>query len=189
MSWVPIVGSGFGNIIGGMFSDYIVTTIGIKGRVLVPGIGNILAIPFVLLALTQDFPMCFVYLCISGFVGECYLSQSFALLSEISCKKSLISSVAIFMFLVTMIAGNMPLLIPYLVAVINDNTNNTDNYIYFYASPPYSSNNSNVGDVLYKVISKSDSLLKSLEIVFSCCYIISSVLYFICYFYLQKKET
>jgi hypothetical protein len=87
MSWVPLVGSGLGSLLGGFLSDHLVATrrhSASQGlcdehsgdnnddhsavRMLVAGVGTLLAVPLVLLALLLDFPYCFLVMVGSGMV-------------------------------------------------------------------------------------------------------------------------
>ncbi len=92
MSWVPLLGSGFGSVLGGILTDKLVrfaagrsrsyessvrsvgdlTPInerGLEMRALLAGISCILSAPFVILAIFGEFPDCFTYLVASGLVS------------------------------------------------------------------------------------------------------------------------
>jgi hypothetical protein len=112
MSWVPLAGSAVGNVLGGILSDKLFPYFGSGGRCLVCGIGNIISVFFVMEALLSEFPNCFLFMIASGLFGECYLGQSIALLSDATSPRVIVTSVSIFMFIITVLAGNAPLLIP-----------------------------------------------------------------------------
>lgn len=123
MSWVPLLGSALGSLVGGFVSDYLVRTRGclpsetpisstgssersshrksllavsehhtdressdssfhpsqkqtgnnISMRMLVAGVGNLLALPVILYSLVADFPTCFLLMLVSGLVSETHL--------------------------------------------------------------------------------------------------------------------
>eukprot|EP01034_Spumella_vulgaris_P025557 gene25559-32028_t len=141
MSWVPLVGSGLGSLLGGFLSDHVVASRASKAsrhnsgsssnrgsraesigssavRMLVAGFGTLIAVPLVVLALLLEFPYCFLVMVASGMVGEAYLSQALAIVtSERSIPSRLVTqSVAVFMLFVTLIGGNVPLLVPVLLS-------------------------------------------------------------------------
>jgi hypothetical protein len=70
MSWVPLVGSGVGSMLGGHFSDVLVRSKhwGLTGRPFVAATSSLVAIPFVALALLAGYPDCFLYFIPSGLV-------------------------------------------------------------------------------------------------------------------------
>jgi hypothetical protein len=87
MSWVPLVGSGIGSILGGIISDKAAKWIanksrlqgsatvslpvgenGVEIRALLCGLSCFFATPFVIVALLADYPNCFNYLIFSGLV-------------------------------------------------------------------------------------------------------------------------
>lgn len=68
MSWIPLVGSGVGNLLGGYVTDLLSVKLPLVSRPLVAGAGTLLAIPFVYLALSAGYPGCFLYMIASGWV-------------------------------------------------------------------------------------------------------------------------
>lgn len=69
MSWVPLVGSGIGSLLGGYLSDRACSLLGSRaGRPLVAGVSSMGAVPFVVLALYAGNPACFLYFIPSGLV-------------------------------------------------------------------------------------------------------------------------
>ena len=94
MSWVPLVGSGFGSILGGMLSDYCVRNINlvsssvassnsslgrgggsIENRAFLAAVSCLLSGPLIMLAIRADFPDCFIYMIFSGLLGEMYIGK------------------------------------------------------------------------------------------------------------------
>lgn len=124
-------------------------------RMLLSGIGGFLALPLVISALLLDKPWCFIIMIGSGLVsinnlfeevnllffcwtkvGELYLGQSLAIIAGPTAVPATLvtQSVALFMFIVTIIGGNMPLLIPSVASVLQF----SDATITFTASVAYS---------------------------------------------------
>lgn len=85
-------------------------------RFLVCSLGNLLALPFVCGAVLLDYPYCFLVQICSGLLAEMYLGQTLVIVSDTALTgvpKSLCApAVALFMLLVTLLGGNIPLLLP-----------------------------------------------------------------------------
>jgi MFS family permease len=187
MAWVPIIGSGLGSIIGGILSDKLVVVWGNRARSWVCASGCFLAAPFVYLSLNANFPLCFIYLAVSGLFGEAYLSQSLALLVDYTPKQLTVSSIALFSFFFTLLGGNAPSLVPALIRIFSDKTHNdVGNNFKFYAAPQIGSleteltNNLKFYDVMS--FSQSSSLQNSLIFSLLSLYICSGLLYIFCSF-------
>eukprot|EP01035_Chromulina_nebulosa_P018884 gene18884-24676_t len=119
MSWVPICGSAL-------------------GRLMIAGIGTLIAAPLVSISFYLPFPSCFLILVASGLVGEVYLSQTLAILSDLSPADSIVTSIALFMFFITLIGGNTPVLVPLVHNSIQSSI--ADVNITFTASSIYTTN-------------------------------------------------
>jgi len=199
MAWVPIAGSAVGNIIGGLVCDKIAVSWGSHIRALFAGIGCILSLPLVVMAINSEYPSCFYFMIFSGLVGESYMGQAIALFIESSPEKVVVSSVALFLFFANTIGGGAPLLVPALIGYKNRYTAPT--HVSFYAS---SSQQGNVNDVFwgnaknstsleyfYVVLSSGGglSLKWSLVTSFGMLYGLSGILYILCfYLYSYKKD-
>jgi hypothetical protein len=214
MSWIPLVGSGLGSMVGGHLSDLLSRqrndglSFGRAGRPIVAGVSALVSTPFVVLALYASYPGCFLYFIPSGFVslrprpryssssllfvllfislpcslslsrqtGEMYIGASLALLSDVTPTDLIVPSVALFMFIITLIGGNAPLLVP-LVLSLRPITHHTFS---FQAAPPAGSPLSE-SSILYSVTRRSgDDLQAALVILFVILYLLSSLLYFLC---------
>lgn len=85
-------------------------------RFLVCSLGNLSALPFVCGAILLDYPYCFLVQIFSGLLAEMYLGQTLVVVSDTTLtgvpQALCTPSVALFMLLVTLIGGNMPLLLP-----------------------------------------------------------------------------
>lgn len=189
ISWVPLAGSAVGNVVGGLLSDRVSRWWGCSGRVLVPAVGNLLAMPFVVLAFLVDFPVCFFCMVGSGFLAESYLGQSLALLTDLTDPQYLVSSVALFMFFITIIAGNMPLVVPAVQDVIAASLGPVT--VTVTAMQPWSSDSTaeSATTQSYDVQlphGGARSLQLTLVYVLACVYTISFVLYMACYYCLRR---
>lgn len=129
MSWVPIVGSALGSMLGGVLSDHLVRKYdngdaagmqALSMRALISGISNLLALPLIAYSFFLGFPGCFLIYIASGMMGEVYLSQALALVTDQRVIPSglLTPSVALFMLIITIIGGNSPLLVPGLLSAV-----------------------------------------------------------------------
>lgn len=121
-----------------------------------------------------------------------YLGASLALLSDVTPSNLIVPSVALFMFIVTLIGGNAPLLVP-LILSISPITHYT---FHFSAAPPYnptsittSNSNSWLGSELINYSIKRRSgydLQTTLVILFTILYLLSTLVYYICAYLLWK---
>lgn len=113
VSWMPIVGSGVGSVLGGFLSDTYAKRYGLKFRPFLIGVGNILASPFIYLAFNTTHPYCFLVQVLSGFLGEMYFGQSIAILVIVLGPTDLVlCSVAVYLLLTSTIAGSIVLIVP-----------------------------------------------------------------------------
>ena len=85
-------------------------------RLLVCAVGNLCAVPFVALALIAPYPACFLVQVPAGFLGESYLGQALAVVSDSRLTGVPVeltsAAVALFMLIVICIGGNLTLLVP-----------------------------------------------------------------------------
>jgi hypothetical protein len=99
MSWVPLVGSGLGSILGGLVSDYVVRFTlslraggcmhlpmvrriahsggfmrsSIENRALLAALSCLVSGPLIMLSIRSGSPNCFVFMVFSGLLGEMYI--------------------------------------------------------------------------------------------------------------------
>lgn len=109
MSWVPLAGSAAGNVLGGIVADRLGGTS--STRLFLAGAGTLLALPLALAAFLPS-PLCFLDMTGSGLVGEAYLPPALAALTERAAPGGRLTSLALFVFVITFIGGNAPLLVP-----------------------------------------------------------------------------
>jgi hypothetical protein len=193
MGWVPLAGSAIGNVLGGVISDKLFPYLGSSGRCLVCGVGNIISIFFVVQALLSQFPDCFLFMVASGLFGECYLGQSIALLSDATSPRIIVTSVSLFMFVITLMAGNAPLLVPAVRAMFASKFDYVA--VYFDAASEYPGYIPHGFEDTQSVTYPNDnhfsvqlsgggsrSLQWSLIVIFVSLYISSGILYILCFF-------
>jgi MFS family permease len=136
MGWIPLVAGSSGAILGGYVSDQIVRKQGPIGRVTVLCGSNFIAAPFLVGALMLDFPWCFFSLIPAYVFGEMWIGVTIALLVDLTPKGMVATSVAIALFVVTLIGGNLVIGVPEIreaYAGVNTELN-------FVAALPYGAN-------------------------------------------------
>jgi hypothetical protein len=123
-------------------------------------------------------------------VGEAYLSQALAVVtSERSVPARLVTqSVAVFMLVITLIGGNLPLLVPVLLSRVGFDAPAT---VHFQAAPMYSSAAGVVlsADTVAFSVENSDArqLQFSMMYLLGITYGLSGLLYIACYFMMKRK--
>lgn len=120
MSWIPIVGGTFSVTIGGLLSDLIVKKLGLYSRVLVIMISLSLAAPFA--AGTLFFMPPGAYLCqIPTYIfGEMWIGITIAVIVELIPADIRTTGIAVYLFIITNIGGNMQLLVPPIKSYFKD---------------------------------------------------------------------
>ncbi|ELU06601.1 hypothetical protein CAPTEDRAFT_220111 [Capitella teleta] len=112
MSWVPLVGGSISVVLGGFISDRIVKRVGPYARLLVLIGSQLAAAPFVAGALYLKPPAAYAILIPGYIIGEMWVSVCLAVAVELVPSTLTTSAVAIYLFIITNIGGNMPLLVP-----------------------------------------------------------------------------
>ncbi|RYH05343.1 hypothetical protein EON65_44985 [archaeon] len=192
MSWIPILGGALGNTLGGVLSDRWVKAAessnfmtGLSVRPLVCCLSNLIALPLIAVSFFLPSPACFLIYIGSGAVGEVYLSQSLALITDAQIAPGHLTppSVALFMMVVTLIGGNAPLFIPTLLPLVGFNQDVTLT-ISAKGSDPNES-----GDVQYNVDNTDSKQLQySLLYSLSACYGGAAVLYLLAFWMMRKDK-
>lgn len=112
MSWIPLVGGSLGVVLGGFISDKVVKKVGPYARLLVLVISQLLATPFVALALYL-YPPTAYYMLIPGYIiGEMWVGICLAIVVELVPTPLRTVAVAVYLFIISNIGGNLPLLVP-----------------------------------------------------------------------------
>nr|XP_015222496.1 PREDICTED: D-galactonate transporter-like isoform X1 [Lepisosteus oculatus]XP_015222497.1 PREDICTED: D-galactonate transporter-like isoform X1 [Lepisosteus oculatus] len=119
LSWIPLVGGSFGVVFGGFISDRVVRKRGLTARIWVLVVSQILAAPFLIGVLILPPPYCFLLLIPANIIGEMWVGVALAILVELVPSAVRTSSVAFYLFIITNIGGNAPLLVPLLAKLYN----------------------------------------------------------------------
>ena len=112
MSWIPIVGGTFSVTIGGFLSDRIVKKLGLYSRIIVIIVSLACAAPFA--AGTLYFMPPGAYLCqIPTYIfGEMWIGITIAVIIELIPADIRTTGIAVYLFIITNIGGNIQLLVP-----------------------------------------------------------------------------
>ncbi|RXM94623.1 Protein spinster-like 1 [Acipenser ruthenus] len=117
LSWIPLVGGSFGVLFGGFISDRVVKKRGLPARVWVLVISQIVAAPFLVGVLWLSPPYAFLLLIPANIIGEMWVGVTLAIVVELVPPVIRTSAVAFYLFIITNIGGNMPLLVPPLTSL------------------------------------------------------------------------
>lgn len=180
ISWVPLVGSGVGGIMGGYFSDVAYRMFakmgqgGTHARLYVAAISSLLATPFVVLSLFLEFPWCFLVFLPSGWVGEMYIGLSLAAVVDLVPQRMTTMSVALYMCVITFVGGSATLLVPLLKGWYDE-----DHTFTFRAAPRAGSAHTEESTVMTFHVERSggQGLQYSLLTLFTTFYVLSALLY------------
>ncbi|KAL3872099.1 hypothetical protein ACJMK2_040053 [Sinanodonta woodiana] len=112
MSWIPIVGGSLGVLFGGFISDRVVKSRGVYARVAVIIASLVLAAPFAAGTLYFNPPYAYICQIPSYLFGEMWISITLALVIELVPSHIRTSTIAAYLFIISNIGGNMPLLVP-----------------------------------------------------------------------------
>ncbi|XP_005094596.1 protein spinster homolog 1 isoform X2 [Aplysia californica] len=112
MSWIPLVSGSLGVLWGGFISDRIVKRRGLYARVIVLVASQFLAAPFAAGALFLDVPWAFFSLIPANIIGEMWVGVTLAVGVELVPSEIRTSAVALYLFIISNIGGNVPLLVP-----------------------------------------------------------------------------
>jgi len=112
--WVAvdsIVGGSFGVFAGGYLSDYLVRKLGLHTRLWVLALSQVLAAPLAAGVLSVEPPYCFVFLLVYYFFAETWFAVLFTVMVEVVPTDVRSIVIAIFLFLMNNIGGQIPLII------------------------------------------------------------------------------
>ncbi|RUS76157.1 hypothetical protein EGW08_016069 [Elysia chlorotica] len=112
MSWIPLVGGSLGVLFGGFISDRIVKRRGLYARIFVLVASQFVAAPFAAGALFLDVPWSFISLIPANIIGEMWVGVTLAVGVELVPAQVRTSAVAVYLFIISNIGGNVPLLVP-----------------------------------------------------------------------------
>lgn len=134
--WLFGVTIGIGSIgvvVGGIVSDKIVAKMGIKSRVAVLAISQLIATPFAFGSVYFEPVWAMITLGISYFFAEMWFGIVFAILVEIVPVQVRSTTVGIFLFVMNNIGGNLPILVDPVAKVIGYRSSISIFYAGFYA--------------------------------------------------------
>lgn len=112
--WLFVVTIGIGSIgvvVGGVVSDKIVAKMGIRSRVAVLAISQLIATPFAFGSVYFEPLWAMITLGISYFFAEMWFGIVFAILVEIVPMEMRSTTVGVFLFVMNNIGGNLPILV------------------------------------------------------------------------------
>jgi hypothetical protein len=174
---------------------------------LITGISNLIALPLVAYSFYLNFPGCFLIYLATGIFGEIYYVQSLAVITDplgiFYCFSFLIcihdtilivvppelvtQSVAFFVFIVTLIGGNFPLLIPLFESMVGFNAKVQ---VEFLAASEYRSGNPMIEEKQFSILNyNANKIQYSLMYVLILSYGLSGLLYIFSYFQLKGNKT
>uniref|UniRef100_UPI00398E9CB3 MFS-type efflux pump MSMEG_3705-like n=1 Tax=Pristiophorus japonicus TaxID=55135 RepID=UPI00398E9CB3 len=111
LSWIPLVGGCLGAVAGGYISDLLVKRSGLYARVWVLVISQVVAAPFVAGALWLNPPYCFLTLIPANIFGEMGIGVTLTIIVELVSADVRTPAVAIYIFIISNVGGNAPLLV------------------------------------------------------------------------------
>ncbi|KAH3800834.1 protein spinster homolog 1-like isoform X2 [Dreissena polymorpha] len=112
MGWIPIVGGSLGVAVGGFISDRVVKGRGIYARVAVVIASLLIAAPFAAGTLFLSPPYAYICQIPTYLFGEMWIGITLAVVVELIPSNIRTSAVAVYLFIISNIGGNMPLLVP-----------------------------------------------------------------------------
>ncbi|PVD22103.1 hypothetical protein C0Q70_17907 [Pomacea canaliculata] len=121
MSWVPLVGGSLGVILGGKISDVWVNKLGPISRVLVLTASQLVAAPFAAATLLFKAPVSFSMQIPTYIIGEMWVGVALAVLVELVGSKFKTTAIAVYLFVITNIGGCVPLLVPPIQQLFENN--------------------------------------------------------------------
>ncbi|PFX18488.1 uncharacterized protein LOC111339466 [Stylophora pistillata] len=112
MSWIPLVGGSLGVVLGGFISDRLIKNRGFYARVWVLLFSQIIAAPFAAGALFLPPPWAFISLIPSNVIGEMWVGVTLTVVVELVPNSIRSPAIAGYLFIISIIGGNVPLLVP-----------------------------------------------------------------------------
>ncbi|XP_051893078.1 probable galactarate/D-glucarate transporter GarP isoform X2 [Pristis pectinata] len=111
LSWIPLVGGCIGAVTGGFIADQLVKRRGLYARVWVLVFSQVAAAPFVAGALWLKPPYAFLSLIPANIIGEMGIGVALTIVVELVSPTVRTPVVAIYIFIISNIGGNAPLLV------------------------------------------------------------------------------
>ncbi|XP_053380034.1 uncharacterized protein LOC123546771 [Mercenaria mercenaria] len=159
MGWIPIVGGSLSVAVGGFISDMVVKGRGIYARVAVIVASLLLAAPFAAGTLFFSPPWAYICQIPTYLFGEMWIGITLAIVVELIPSSVRTSAVAVYLFIISNIGGNMPLLVPPIQNAFEDDG-----------------------------LTKSQSLRGALYILYPGLYVLGAVLFIPAMFLLKRDQ-
>ncbi|KAK3087414.1 hypothetical protein FSP39_005573, partial [Pinctada imbricata] len=112
LSWIPLVGGSFSVLLGGFISDRLVKRLGMYSRVIVIVASLVIAAPFAAGTLFFDPPAAYFFQIPTYIFGEMWIGITFAVIVELVPSDIKTAAIATYLFIISNIGGNAPLLVP-----------------------------------------------------------------------------
>lgn len=112
MSWIPLVGGSLSVLVGGFIADRVVKKRGLYGRISIIFVSLIIASPFAAGTLYFKPPAAFAFQIPTYLFGEMWIGITLAVIVELMPSDIRTTGVALYLFIITNIGGNVQLLIP-----------------------------------------------------------------------------
>lgn len=112
MSWTPIVFGSAGALLGGAISDWLFRKYGPKYRIALLVVAQLLAAPCAWAALLLSYPYAFLMYSLYLLIGETYVGTCYAVLMDLTPPRFHAFIVAVYVFFMSNLGGNMNLLLP-----------------------------------------------------------------------------
>ncbi|XP_050414954.1 protein spinster homolog 1 [Patella vulgata] len=120
MSWIPLVGGSIGVFVGGFISDRVVKKRGLYARIIVLVASQVLAAPFAAGTLYFNPPWAFICQIPTYIIGEMWVGVTLAVVIELVPINARTTAVAVYLFIISNVGGNVPLIVPPLKQAFSD---------------------------------------------------------------------
>jgi len=178
---IPLIAGSFGAVLGGAVSDRAAKGRSISFRLLVVILSNIVAAPFAVGVLLAPYPWCFVCLIGAYVFGEMWIGVLLTLIIELVPKQMSATSIAVYLFIITNIGGNAPLLVPFFKQIFDE-----DHEFSFYASPMIGTNSTSTETAITVSKLGSKGLSDSLLLMYPGVYALSSLFFAVAFCFLER---
>ncbi|ELT91494.1 hypothetical protein CAPTEDRAFT_23970, partial [Capitella teleta] len=112
MTWIPLIFGSIGAFLGGYASDKLASKSGVKGRMMILILCVVISAPFQVGTLCLPMPWAFISHIPAYVIGEMWIGVCIAIVVDLVPVDLTASAVAVYFFIIQIIGGNMPLLVP-----------------------------------------------------------------------------
>jgi len=178
---IPLIAGSLGAVLGGAVSDRVAKGRSVSFRLLVVMFSNVVAAPFAVGVLLAPYPWCFICLIGAYVFGEMWIGVLLTLIIELVPKQMSATSIAVYIFIITNIGGNAPLLVPFFKQIFDE-----DHTYFFYASPMIETNSA-VTEAEFTVTKLgAKGLTDSLLLMYPGVYALSSLFFAVAFCFLER---